>query len=349
MDNLRPHPELYNIPWITDNFNGMPYHSLGTSGLRASNSGLGTWKIGHPETGDGSRVNEKTALKIFDRAVELGVTFWDTANRYNNASGNSERIIGTWMSKNLDQRRNIVLATKLFGGMDGCTPNHCRLSRGNILESVYASLERLQIDYIDLLFFHAFDTDTNVEESLEAIEDLVKIDLIRYFGVSNFTVDNLEVYQNTLHKFSNRCKIVAVQNQFDIIYRESTSYPDVLKYASKNNMSFIAWGPLARGLLTERYLDISKVGKGDRLYDEATLEKDTNESVMKKIKQLVELAHSWEMKLSELTIAYMLTIPGMGPVIPSASTIQHVESIAKGGKITLTDEQKQQIKKVIDS
>lgn len=347
MDHLQPHPELYNVPWMTDSFNAMPYRTLGNSGLRASNAGLGTWKIGYPETGDGSRVNEKTALSIFDRAVELGVTFWDTANRYNYGSGNSERIIGIWINRNPDQRRNIVLATKMFGGMDGRSPNHCCLTRGNILESVYASLERLQVDYIDLLYFHAFDTDTPLEESLDAIEDLVRMDLIRYFGVSNFTAENLRLYHDVLNQYSSRCSIVAVQNQFDILHGEPVSYSGVLNYAAEHKISFIAWGPLARGLLTERYLDLSKVGKGDRLYDEGTLEKDTGEPVIKKVKQLVELARTWDMKVNELAIAYMLTLPGMGPVIPSASSVEHLESSARGGKIILTEEQKQEIKKVL--
>jgi len=129
MDHTIPHPELYSVPAETTEFNGMPYRLLGRSGLHVSSVGLGTWKIGFPETGDASRADEQTAYKIFDRAIELGVTFWDTANRYNNASGNSERIIGRWFKNNPDQRRNVILSTKLGGGMDSFTPNHSNLGR----------------------------------------------------------------------------------------------------------------------------------------------------------------------------------------------------------------------------
>jgi len=97
MDHSVPHPDLYGVEYEMDDFNGMPYRWIGQSGLRASAVGLGTWKYGLPETGDGARVDERTAFQIFDRAIELGVTFWDTANRYNNASGNSERVIGRWL------------------------------------------------------------------------------------------------------------------------------------------------------------------------------------------------------------------------------------------------------------
>src|SRR5512141_1647790 len=109
MDQSIPHPEFYNTPFTVDSFNGMPYRQIGRSGLRAAQVGLGLWKIGFPETGDGSRADERSAFQILDRAVELGATFWDTANRYNAGSGNSERIIGRWLKANPGQRRNIVL------------------------------------------------------------------------------------------------------------------------------------------------------------------------------------------------------------------------------------------------
>lgn len=348
MDHRQPHPEFFGLPFTTDTFNGMPYRFLGASGLRVSAVGLGTWKMGRPETNDGSRIDEKTGMKILDRAVELGVTFWDTANRYNDSSGNSERVIGTWFMANPDQRRNVVLATKMAGMMDGVTPNHCRLSRGNILDSVYASLERLQTDAIDLLYFHAYDPFTPVEESLAAIEDLVRQDLIRYFGVSNFTVDQLKQYRAAERQLSCRCRVAAVQNQFDILHGESDGKTGVLTYCADNGLSFIPWSPLARGLLTDRYLDPRKVRKGDRLRDEgewANLSK--NKPLMNRVKRLASLAHTWHMSLNQLALAYMLTLPGMGPSIPSVSSVKQLESNAAAGTITLDAEQQEQVKKAL--
>ena len=226
-----PGQAFYNAPFVVNSFNDMPYRTLGKSGLKVSNIGLGTWKMGYPESGDDSRINEKNSLNILDRAIDLGVTFWDTANRYNNASGNCERILGTWFKNNPEQRRNVVLATKMAGTMDGLSPNHCGISRGNIMESVYASLERLQIDHIDLLYFHRFDGITPPEESLEAIEDLVKQDLIRYFAVSNASVDILKTYQNVQSQLSVRSRILAVQNQFDLLDGESAEDKGVLDLA----------------------------------------------------------------------------------------------------------------------
>lgn len=348
MEHRRPHTEFYNIPYTTDEFNGMPYRLVGKSGLRASNVGLGTWKMGYPETGDGARVDEKTSLRMLDRAVELGVTFWDTANRYNDASGNSERIIGTWMDKNREQRRNVVIATKVFGGMDGITPNHSRLSRSNILDATYACLERMKLDYVDVLYFHRYEGITPAEESLSAIEDLVRQDLIRYFAVSNFTVEQLKLYQKVEKTLSNRCRVIAVQNKFDILTGENKDQEGMLDYCAESGVSLIAYSPLARGLLSERYLDVASVGPGDRLYDEGSFNKFAdNKAVMSKLQELASLSKSWGYDLSQLSLAYMLTLPGMGPAIPSSSSLDQLESNAQAGKIKLADNQIQEIRKIL--
>lgn len=278
------------------------------------------------------------------------MTFWDTANRYNDASGNSERVIGTWMGRNPDQRRNVVLATKLFGGMDGVTPNHSRLSRTNILESVYASLERLVVDHIDLLYFHAYDEVTPIEESLAAVEDLIRQDLVRYFGVSNFTVAQVSAYGRAAEAASiSRCRIVAVQNRFDVLNGESEQHPGVLRYAGREGISFVPHSPLAQGLLTDRYLDVSKTGLGDRLYDEGNLEEGIDGQVMAQVKELARLADGWDLELSQLVLAYTLSLPGMGPVIPGASSIEQLESNAAAGRITLDERQRARVKRVLVS
>jgi len=346
MDINVPNPAQTDVSFLIDNFNSMPYRRLGSSGLQVGNVGLGTWKFGYPETGDGARVNEKTAFMIFERAIELGVTFWDTANRYNMGSGNSERLIGKWLTSNPNQRRNVVIATKVFGGMDGYTPNHCRLGRLNVLESVYASLERLSCDAIDLLYFHSYDADTPVEESLEAIEDLVRQDLVRYFAVSNFTVDQLRLYQAVEKSISTRCRVVAVQNQYDILNFE-LNQPGVLDYCQKNGISFVAFSPLARGLLTSRYLEKSSVGPGDRLFDEKTITKDLTVEKHEQLSQLSDLARTMGLEVNQLALAYMLTLPGMGPVIPASSTVQQLESNAEAGKFMLTEAQRDQVSRII--
>ena len=337
MDFKVPNTKFYGVPFRTEDFNGMPYRRLGETGLKVSNVGLGTWKMGYPETGDGSRIDERTSLAILDRALALGVTFWDTANRYNEASGNAERILGTWFQRNPDQRRNIVLCTKLCGGMDGISPNHGGLSRVNILESTYASLERMELDYVDVMYFHREDTDTPIHEILMAMEDLIRQDLVRYFAVSNFDEKTLDRYRQALCSVTNRCRITAVQNQYDIIRGESDGQ-HVLEYCKNEGISFIAYSPLGRGLLTERYLDPAKAGPGDRLYDEKALSAFGQEA-FEKARRLHKLASEWKLTLSQLALSYMLTLPGMGPVIPSSSTVAQLELNASAGSIRLDSEQ----------
>jgi len=343
---MKPNPKLYNLPFTADKFNGMPFRVYGNSGLKVSNIGLGTWKFGLPETGDKSRVNEKMAFKIFDKAIEEGVTFWDTANRYNESSGNSERVIGRWFRENPDQRRNVEIATKIYGLMDGLTPNYSRLSRVSIMEATYACLERLQTDRVEIMQFHWFDDTTPIEESLMAIEDLISLDLIRYFGVSNFSLEQLAKYSAFRDNFK-RARIQSVQNQFDIIYGEDPARKGVLNYCVQNKLSFIAWSPLRGGLLTERYLDKSKVGSGDRLVDENRLERELTEPVLKKLLKLTSLAHSWGLTLNQLVIAYMLQLPGMGPMIAACSNPDQLAENSKAGKISLESEQKAAVEKII--
>ena len=307
-------PSLYNLPFTVDDFKGMPYRFFGNTGLRVSSVGLGTWKIGYPRTGDGSRVDEKTAFAIFDKAIEEGVTFWDTANRYNNSSGNSERIIGRWFKKHPCARRDVELATKIYGEMDGRTPNYCRLSRVNILEATYASLERLQTDRVEILQFHEFDATTPVEESLMAAEDLIRQDLVRYLGVSNFGVDQLEKC-SAFDEIFRRARIQSVQNQFDILFGEEPEKSGALAYCALKKLSFIAWSPLRGGLLTERYLNRTKAKKGDRLVDEGRLSSELTPKVAKKLDDLARLARAAGLTMTQLVLAYMLQLPGMGPVI----------------------------------
>jgi aryl-alcohol dehydrogenase-like predicted oxidoreductase len=345
--STEPNPDLYGLPYVTDSYNEMPYLHLGRSGLRVSKVGLGTWKVGYPETGDGSRVDEKTAFRLFDRAAELGVTFWDTANRYNSSSGNSERIIGKWLARNPDQRRNVVIATKVFGCMDGSTPNHCRLGRGAIKDAVYASLDRLQTDHVELLYFHSYDPVTPVDESLDAAGDLISQDAVRYLGLSNFTNDQLRMYFEM--EKAGYPRILCVQNGFNLL--EGTRFPeeDVLGFCAKTGIAFIAWSPLGAGLLTERYLDPGKVGKGDRLVDENTLEKKLTPENKERLGRLHELSKQWGISISQIALAYMLTLPGMGPVIPSATKMEQLESNAKAAAIELDPQQRVEIARALAS
>ncbi len=343
MDFKIQNPNYYGLAYRIADFHAMPYRRLGASGLKVSNIGLGTWKMGYPETGDGARIDEKTSFAILDEAWEAGVTFWDTANRYCNSSGNSERIIGEWFAQNPNKRRDIILCTKLCGSMDGVTPNHSGLSRANVLESLYASLERMDLDYVDVLYFHAPDEHTDPEESLMAVEDLIRQDLVRYFAVSNFTVAQLREFETAMKAVSPRCKIVAVQNRYNIINGE-TFDEAVLPYCAEKKISYIPHSPLGQGLVSDRYL--KEFGKGDRLYDDGLTDRLT-EDVLEKLRSLKEVADSVSLTVSQLAIAYMLSLDGMGPIIASCSTKEQLAENAAAGKANLAPETIAAIKSIV--
>ncbi|MGD7790106.1 aldo/keto reductase [Propionibacteriaceae bacterium Y1700] len=327
-------PGTVQYPFSTSDFNEMPYRRMGRSGLQTSAIGLGTWKFGYPDSGDQSRTGEQDALAVLDRAHALGVTFWDTANRYNAGTGNSERILGKWFATNPDKRRDVVLATKLFGGMDGFTPNHSGLGRLNITESLSASMTRLQADWVDLLWFHGFDSSTPVEESLETVEDLVSRGVVHHLGVSNVTVEQLEQYLTVSDSLSRRTRPIAVQNRLDPIRGEKD--PGVLDLCAAEGIAFVPYSPLAGGLLTDRYLDPAKVGQGDRLYDEGT---DIDQDQLAVVAEVGALAEQWGHTISQVSLAWLLTLDGMGSQIPTSSTIEQLEGNAAAGRIELSEEQ----------
>ena len=325
-----PKPGTVSYPYTADSFNSMPYRRLGDSGLWASNVGLGTWKMGYPHTGDGSRVEERTAFRLLDCALEQGVTFWDTANRYNNGTGNAETVLGRWFSLHPARRNDIVLATKVQGGMDGFTPNHGGLSRQSILNGVYNCLNRLKTDHIDILYFHRFETRAPIEESLETVEDLVRRDLVRYFAVSNFTPENLEAYKKAAGSLSRRVKICAVQNDYNILTGEAQK--GVLDTCAAEGMSFIAYSPLARGLLTGKYRTAEDITSASRMAQEGL---NFTEADFARLRSLIAIAEGAGLPLSAMVLAYMLTLPGMGPVIPSGSSEAQLLENAKAGRLQL--------------
>ncbi|HOB06043.1 MAG TPA: aldo/keto reductase [Propionibacteriaceae bacterium] len=333
-----PDPRLNDTPFKTTEFHGMPYVQVGASGLRASRVGVGTFKFGYPDSGDGSRSDEATSLAILDACWEAGATFWDTANRYNGGSGNSERIIGTWLENNPDKRRDIVVATKTYNGMNGITPNHGGLSRLQIIESVKASLERLGLEWFDMLWFHRYDDEIPVEESLETVEDLVERGLVHYLGVSNYTVPQLEQYLDVAGRLSRRARPIAVQNKFDVLHGESL--PGVLEFCAAEGLGFTPWAPLAKGLLTDRYLEPKQIGAGDRLHDEGD---EVSDADLAKVRRLAELAREWGTTTSVLALAYTTTLAGMGPQIPSSSTPEQAVLNASAGKLDLNAEQRAEL------
>ncbi len=222
----------------------MKYSNLGRTGLKVSKLCLGTMNFG-------SYTNEKDSYEIMDKALELGINFFDTANVYGNINnkgigvGETENIIGRWLSKGNNRREEIVLATKVFVRM-GDWPNEGGLSAYNIRKSCEDSLRRLQTDHIDLYQMHHIDNETPWEEIWQAIEQLVKEGKIIYVGSSNFAAWNIAQAQCVA---SNRhfMGLVSEQSLFNLCDR--TIELEVIPACRAYGVGIIPWSPLKQGLL----------------------------------------------------------------------------------------------------
>ena len=228
----------------------MEYMRLGTSGLKISRIALGCMSFGKPGTGRGWALDADAAEPIFRQAVELGITLWDTANGY--SAGSSEEITGEAI-KRYTSREQIVIATKLFAPM-GPGPGGRGLSRRAVFEQVDASLRRLGTDYIDLYQIHRFDPETPVEETMEALHDVVKAGKARYLGASSMWAWQFAKmqYNAELHGWT---KFISMQDQYNLVAREEER--EMFALLADQGVGSLPWSPLAAGLVTRPWGDES--------------------------------------------------------------------------------------------
>jgi aryl-alcohol dehydrogenase-like predicted oxidoreductase len=219
----------------------MQYTTLGNSGLKVSRIALGCMSFGDTSRGFNDwSMDDEAAEPIFRTAVELGVTFWDTANFY--GYGTSEEIVGRAITK-YTRREDVVLATKVYFKMhDG--PGGSGLSRKAIMEQIDASLSRLGTDYVDLYQIHRFDPETPVEETMEALHDVVKAGKARYIGASSMWAWQLSKLQYTA-KLNGWTRLVSMQDQYSLIQREEER--EMFGLLADQGIASLPWSPLAKG------------------------------------------------------------------------------------------------------
>src|SRR6476660_6743199 len=226
----------------------MEYTRLGSTGLKVSRLALGCMSYGDPTTPDAHpwALTEDEAQPFFRQAVDLGVTFWDTANVYQR--GTSEEIVGRAITR-YSRREEIVLATKVRGRMHN-GPGGEGLSRKAILEQVDASLTRLGTDYIDLYQIHRFDLETPVEETMEALHEVVRAGKARYLGASSMYAWQFAKMQHVAERHG-WTPFVSMQNHYNLVYREEER--EMLPLCLDQGVGVLPWSPLARGKLTRRW------------------------------------------------------------------------------------------------
>ena len=308
----------------------MEYVKLGNTGLEVSKICLGCMSFGDPEKWIHSWVlNEEESRKIIKKSLDIGINFFDTANVY--GLGASEEILGRAL-KDYASRDEIVIATKVSGSM-GKGPNKSGLSRKAIMNEVDASLKRLGVEYVDILYIHRWDYNTPIEETMEALYDLVKAGKVRALGASamygyQFYNMQLAARDNGWTPFS------AMENHYNLLYREDER--ELLPICKQMKVSLMPYSPLAAGHLARpQWRSESLRGTTDRVamgkYDKTEAED------MQIVKRVAELAEKYNCKMSQIAIAWQWAKGILSPIIGATKT-QYLDDSAGAFDIKLTAE-----------
>jgi voltage-dependent potassium channel beta subunit len=315
----------------------MKYRRLGNSGLKISEIGLGSWLT------FGKSVNNQTAYDCIHKAYELGINFFDTANAYEN--GRAEEVLGEVLKEY--PRSSYVVATKLFFPM-GPGPNDRGLSRKHIMEQCDASLKRLGLDYIDLYQCHRFDPEVPMEETLYALDDLVRQGKILYAGVSEWSAAQIEKAAGIGKAYQLR-PIISNQPIYNMLERYIES--EVLPVSNENGVGQIVFSPLAQGILTGKYQPNSEKPADSRAANDSVnfvINSYFRDDVLTSVQKLNNLAAESGVTLSQLSLAWILRHPGISSAIVGASKPQQVEENVKAIDINLNHEVLKEIDSILE-
>jgi len=306
----------------------MEYRRLGNSGLRVSRLALGCMSFGDTSRGFSEwSLGDEEAQPFFQQAVELGITFWDTANVY--AIGSSEEIVGRALKK-YAARDDIVLATKVHFPMhEG--PGGSGLSRKAIMEQIDASLARLDTDYVDLYQIHRFDPNTPVEETMEALHDVVKAGKARYIGASSMWAWQFSKMQYTadLHGWT---RFVSMQNQYNLMQREEER--EMFGLLADQGVGSIPYAPLAKGRLARPWGEHSKRSKVDPIGRRFDIEGD------KPIVEAVQkVAEARGIPMAHVALAWVLKHPVVTAPIVGPTKPHHLPDSVAALDVQLTEEE----------
>ncbi|HSN42995.1 MAG TPA: aldo/keto reductase [Propionibacteriaceae bacterium] len=306
----------------------MEYTRLGKSGLKVSRIALGCMSFGDNSSGFSKwALDEEESAPFFKQAVDLGINFWDTANVY--SLGSSEEFVGRAIKK-YSRREDIVLATKVFFPMHG-GPGGRGLSRKAIMENIDASLTRLGTDYVDLYQIHRFDPETPVEETMEALHDVVKAGKARYIGASSMWAWQFAKMQYTadLHGWT---RFVSMQDQYNLLMREEER--DMFGLLADQGVGSIPYSPLAKGRVTRPWgqttgrMDVDPVGKRFDIDSDAPI-----------VDAVGRIAEARGLPMAQIALAWVLQNPVVSAPIVGATKEHHLADAVSALDVTLTAEE----------
>ena len=316
----------------------MEYIRFGNTGMKVSRLCLGTMTYGTPTERWPWALNEEESRPFIKKALELGINFFDTADIYTH--GSSEEVVGRAL-KDFAQRDEVVLATKVFNPM-GPGPNDRGLSRKHIMSAIDASLKRLGTDYVDLYQIHRWDYETPIEETMEALHDVVKAGKARYIGASSMYSWQFAKAQY-IADLNGWTRFVSMQPHYNLIYREEER--EMIPFCIDQDIAIIPWSPLARGLLTgnrtkeRNETERARTDKfGVMLYDA-----DSDFDI---VDRLAEIAKNKNLPDAQVALAWMLSKPYITAPIIGASKPGHLEDAVAALEVKLSVDEIEQLEEL---
>ncbi len=303
----------------------MEYRRVGASGLKVSEIGLGSWLT------YGDSMEKKDAEAVIDRAYELGVNLFDTADCY----GCAEEVVGPALRKY--RRSSYVLATKCFFPQ-GPGPNERGLSRKHIVESCERSLKRLGVEYVDIFYCHQYDRETPVEETMMAFEDLIRQGKVLYMGVSNWQAAHIAEACKVADKYLLH-KIIVNQPPYNMFDRFIEK--DIIKTAAENGIGQICFSPLAQGMLTGKYKNADDIPAGSRAANErfnGGIKNMFTPERFAKIARLQAIADELGIPMAQMALAWVLRQENVAAALVGASRPSQIEANVKAAGYKLTED-----------
>ena len=305
----------------------MQYAKLGNSGLSVSKICLGAMSFGTPDRGPHAwTMNEEDSRVIIKNALDAGINFFDTANIY--SAGSSEEILGKALNDFAD-RDEVVIATKLNGAMRK-DANAAGLSRKAVMTEIDHSLRRLGTDYVDLYQIHRFDRRTPVEETMEALHDVVKSGKVRYIGASSMYAWQFSKMQYTA-EINGWNKFISMQDHYNLLHREEER--EMLPLCIDQGVGVIPWSPLARGRLTRPWDTVSARSETDEFGQ--SLYHDDDKVI---VEQVEAIAKHHGVHAAQVALAWVLAKPGITSPIVGVTKPQHLSDAIAALDVKLTED-----------
>lgn len=311
----------------------MNYRRVGGTGLKVSSISLGAWLT------YGGTVEDKTATQIMQRAIELGINFIDISDIYR--KGEAEKVVGKAIAD--FTRSDLVISSKLFWPMSD-NVNNRGLSRKHIMESIEKSLKRIGTDYLDIYFCHRSDPECELEETVRAMDDLIRQGKVLYWGTSVWEADLIKQAVDTAeHYLAYRPSVE--QPRYNMIDRHIEK--DILPTCRRHGLGLTVWSPLAQGLLTGKYN--TGLPEGSRAATSQWLERDLTETNIAKVRKLTDIANKLGITVGQLALAWILRLPEISTAITGATTIAQLEENAKAASIELPPDTLDEIERILDN